>query len=151
MRSAPAAITCALSFGQACRGLTSRSRERPKFAMARAAAPIFSPIWDSTRITTGPGVSIHRLVLSVPAPGMTPLMHGGDGVVEMFTERTRHLIGTHRMAHVFECIPFCSRQNLRPSDGLVFAAHQLAAFLGQGAACQNSQCFAALCAGDAEQ
>src|SRR5471032_178987 len=38
--------------------------------MARAAAPIFSPICGSTRITTGPGVSTQRLVLSVPAPGM---------------------------------------------------------------------------------
>src|ERR1700728_5073173 len=38
--------------------------------MARAAAPIFSPSCGSTRITTGPGVSTQRLVLSVPAPGM---------------------------------------------------------------------------------
>ena len=42
MRSAPAAIMRALSFGQDCRGATRRSRDRPKFAMARAAAPIFS-------------------------------------------------------------------------------------------------------------
>ena len=70
MRSAPAAIICALSFGQPCRGLTSRSRDRPKLAMARAAAPIFSPSCGSTRTTTGPGVSTQRLVLSVPAPGM---------------------------------------------------------------------------------
>src|SRR5580704_8849433 len=70
MRSAPAAITCAFSFGQLCRGLTRRSRDRPKLAMARAAAPIFSPSCGSTRTTTGPGVSTQRLVLSVPAPGM---------------------------------------------------------------------------------
>ena len=55
MRSAPAAIMRALSFGQPCRGLTRRSRDRPKFAMARAAAPIFSPSCGSTRTTTGAG------------------------------------------------------------------------------------------------
>ena len=54
----------------ASRGLTSRSRDSPKFAMARAAAPMFSPSCGSTRITTGPGCCTHRLVLSVPAPGM---------------------------------------------------------------------------------
>ena len=45
----------ALSFGQPCRGLTRRSRDRPKFAMARAAAPIFSPSCGSTSTTTGAG------------------------------------------------------------------------------------------------
>ena len=60
----------ACGFGQPSRGLTRRSRDRPKFAMARAAAPIFSPSCGSTRITTGAGASIQRLVLSVPAPGM---------------------------------------------------------------------------------
>jgi isocitrate dehydrogenase len=40
--------------------------------MARAAAPMFSPICGSTRMTTGPP-SIQSLVLSVPAPGMLVL------------------------------------------------------------------------------
>ena len=54
-RSAPEAITRAFSFGQPCRGLTRRSRDSPKFAMARAAAPIFSPSCGSTRMTIGAG------------------------------------------------------------------------------------------------
>ena len=72
MRSAPAAIIRALSLGQACRGATSRSRDRPKFAMARAAAPIFSPSCGSTRMTIGPAVAAQSFVLSVPAPGIAP-------------------------------------------------------------------------------
>ena len=35
-----------------------------------AAAPMFSPICGSTRTTIGAGLSIQRLVLSVPAPGI---------------------------------------------------------------------------------
>src|SRR6185312_10188442 len=77
MRSAPAAITLARSLGQPCFGLTSRSRDRPKFAMARAAAPMFSPSCGSTRTTTGAGVSSQRLVLSVPEPGITLLFAAG--------------------------------------------------------------------------
>src|ERR1700691_2511648 len=72
MRLAPVAIMRALSLGQPCRGLTMRSRESPKFAMARAAAPIFSPSCGSTRTMTGPGPSLQSLVLSVPAPGISP-------------------------------------------------------------------------------
>ena len=60
----------ARGLGQPSRGLTRRSRDSPKFAMARAAAPMFSPSCGSTRITTGAGVSIQFLVLSVPEPGM---------------------------------------------------------------------------------
>ena len=37
------------------RGFTSRSRDKPKFAMARAAAPIFSPSCGSTSTTIGAG------------------------------------------------------------------------------------------------
>ena len=78
MRSAPAAITTARSFGQPCFGLTSRNRASPKLAMARAAAPILSPSCVSTSTTTGAGCSIQRLVLSVPAPGIegSPLPGG---------------------------------------------------------------------------
>jgi hypothetical protein len=70
MRSAPAAMIAALGFGQGGRGATSRSRDRPKLAMARAAAPMFSGNCGSTRTTIGAGSAIQRLVLSVPAPGM---------------------------------------------------------------------------------
>src|SRR5581483_2625920 len=80
---APAAMTRAFSLGQPCTGLIRRSFESPKFAMARAVAPMFSPSCGSTRITTGAGPAIHRLVLSVPAPGMTLLMHGGACSVEV--------------------------------------------------------------------
>ncbi len=64
-------MTCAFSFGQACRGFTSRIRDRPKFAMARADAPMFSPSCGSTRTTIGPGSATQFLVLSVPAPGIS--------------------------------------------------------------------------------
>src|SRR5262249_29076277 len=51
-------------------GRTSRSRVRPKFAIARAAVPIFSPSWGSTSTTIGPPNALHSLVWSVPAPGI---------------------------------------------------------------------------------
>ncbi len=70
MRSAPDAILCAAGFGQAWRGLTRRSRPSPKFAMARAAAPIFSPSCGSNQNHHRTRRSTHRLVLSVPAPGI---------------------------------------------------------------------------------
>src|SRR3982075_4286352 len=47
--------------------------------MTRAAAPMFSPSCGSTRMMTGPAVSIQFLVLSVPAPGMAALFpHAAD-------------------------------------------------------------------------
>src|SRR5262249_15631900 len=67
---APVAIIRALSLGQPCRGLTRRSCDRPKLAMARAAAPIFSPSWGSTSTTIGPACATRVFDLSVPAPGM---------------------------------------------------------------------------------
>src|SRR5215813_14153579 len=91
MRSAPAAITRAFSFGQPCSGLTSRKRDSPKLAMARAAAPTFSPSCGSTRTTTGAGVSIQRLVLSVPAPGIAH--HRIDRNSIMFAYCGAHLLG----------------------------------------------------------
>jgi hypothetical protein len=39
--------------GQPSRGLTIRIRVSPQFSIARAAAPIFSPIWGSTRMMMG--------------------------------------------------------------------------------------------------
>ena len=68
--SAPAAARCARRFGHASRGRTRRSRERPKFAIARAAVPMFSASCGSTRTMIGPGSAAHGLVWSVPAPGM---------------------------------------------------------------------------------
>jgi hypothetical protein len=42
--------------------------------MARAAAPMFSPIWGSTRITTGPSVQGADFLRSVPVmPGFYSL------------------------------------------------------------------------------
>src|SRR5262245_19289908 len=72
MRSAPDAATQARGLGQPSRGLTKRKAERPKLAMARAAAPTLSPSCGSTRMTIGPGSAIQALVLSVPAPGIAP-------------------------------------------------------------------------------
>src|SRR5262245_54343724 len=63
-------MTRAFSFGQGCRGFTSRICDSPKFAMARAAEPMFSPSCGSTRTTIGPGAATQFLVLSVPAPGI---------------------------------------------------------------------------------
>src|SRR5262249_51897854 len=72
MRSAPDAATQARGLGQPSRGLTKRKAERPKLAMARAAAPTLSPSCGSTRMPIGPGSAIQALVLSVPAPGIAP-------------------------------------------------------------------------------
>ena len=76
------------------RGLTSRSRDRPKFAMARAAAPMFSPSCGSTSTTIGAGVSIQRLVLSVPAPGMVISARAGIAAHRPAKKRMR---GFHRL------------------------------------------------------
>src|SRR4051812_33234391 len=43
----------ALGLGQPSRGAMMRRCSRPKLLIARAAAPIFSPIWGSTSITIG--------------------------------------------------------------------------------------------------
>ena len=51
--SARLAAARARSFGQPCTGFTSRSRVRPKLAIARAAVPTFSPSCGSTRMITG--------------------------------------------------------------------------------------------------
>src|SRR5688572_7908180 len=84
-------MTFAFSLGQATRGLTIRSRDSPKFAMARATDPIFSPSCGSIRTTTGPGATTHRLVLSVPAPGMEGSLAGGcpDAAAPAQTARPR--------------------------------------------------------------
>ena len=61
------AAATACSFGQPSRGLTSRRSQSPKLAMARAAAPMFSPSCGSTRITAGEGRNSICCDLSVPA------------------------------------------------------------------------------------
>jgi hypothetical protein len=60
--------------------LTSRKRDNPKLAIARAAAPMFSPSCGSTRTMIGAGVSIQRLVLSVPAPDIVESVVAACGV-----------------------------------------------------------------------
>ena len=49
----PAAIGKAAAFGQPSRGVTSLKSDSPQFIIARAAAPILSPICGRARITTG--------------------------------------------------------------------------------------------------
>src|SRR6188508_2267193 len=62
--AAPLAIASAFGFGQPSRGATRRSRSRPKFHMARAAAPMFSPICGLTRTKAGPSpVAVASLVV----------------------------------------------------------------------------------------
>src|SRR3569833_395702 len=52
-QSAPEADAQARSCGQPSLGLTSRSSDRPKLAITRAAAPIFSASCGAFRIMTG--------------------------------------------------------------------------------------------------
>ncbi len=47
------AVASAPGLGQPSRGRTSRKSYSPKFFIARAAAPMFSAIWGSTRMTVG--------------------------------------------------------------------------------------------------
>ena len=105
MRSAPEAERRAWMLGQPSRGLTSRSRARPKFAMARAAAPMFSPSCGSTRITIGPG----RLD---PVPGLVGSCAGHDrlyvhGIANALTRRqglrsrALRIVGEQRSAGSF--------------------------------------------------
>ena len=55
--TAPDAATTALALGQPHCGATSRISVRPKFSIARAAVPIFSPIWVRQRMTAGAGAA----------------------------------------------------------------------------------------------
>ncbi len=50
---APEAKAFALGFGHPSLGLTIRRLSIPKFSIARAADPIFSPIWGRTKIKIG--------------------------------------------------------------------------------------------------
>ena len=54
-RPAPLAMASACGFGQPSRGATRRMASRPKFHIARAAAPMFSPICGATSTKTGCG------------------------------------------------------------------------------------------------
>src|SRR5262249_30054959 len=51
--AAPAAMAVALASGQPCRGFTRRRSVSPKFAIARAAAPMFSPNCGWERMIEG--------------------------------------------------------------------------------------------------
>src|SRR5438045_9108472 len=98
MRSAPDAATYARRLGQPSRGLMSRSRDKAKFAIARALAPILSASCGSTRMMIGPGVSIQRLVLSVPEPGIVDADVGAstNAVVSNIIQRTRSTAPANR-------------------------------------------------------
>jgi hypothetical protein len=67
-RSAPTATACAFGLGQRSRGSTRRNALSPKFIMARATAPMFSPICGRTRTMAGQssaiggGMSAARLI-----------------------------------------------------------------------------------------
>ena len=62
-----AADAVAASFGQPSRGVTSRRSLKPKFAIARAAAPMFSPSCGSTNMMAG-----SQRPLSERAPSFLP-------------------------------------------------------------------------------
>src|SRR5262249_7359490 len=55
--SAPEAAATAFGFGHPSRGRTIRMFESPQFIIARAAAPMFSPICGSTRMMVGSGTA----------------------------------------------------------------------------------------------
>src|SRR5262245_42780584 len=65
--SAPEAAASALALGQPSRGATILSSLRLKFAIARAAVPIFSPSCGLTRTTQGEGRGGWAFLESVPA------------------------------------------------------------------------------------
>ncbi len=76
--SARLAAARAFSLGQPSRGLTSLSSDRPKFAMARATMPIFSPSCGSTRTMAGPavfwesdGIGINQPCIAAIFPSLT--------------------------------------------------------------------------------
>src|ERR1700680_2796415 len=48
-------MASAFGLGQPSRGFTSRKSDKPKFAIARAQAPIFSPNCGSERMMAGAG------------------------------------------------------------------------------------------------
>ena len=66
--SARLAAARAFSLGQPSRGLTRRSSDRPKLAMARATMPMFSPSCGSTRMIAGP--ADWRMLVGVLVSGM---------------------------------------------------------------------------------
>src|SRR5262245_21729552 len=70
--SAPEAADSALALGQPSRGSTILSSLKLKFAIARAAVPIFSPSCGLTRMTQGDGPGGRAFLESVPAMSSTP-------------------------------------------------------------------------------
>src|ERR1051325_645979 len=53
MSPAPAAKACALLLGHLNWGAIKTNSDKPKFFIARAAAPTFSPIWGRESMTAG--------------------------------------------------------------------------------------------------
>jgi hypothetical protein len=85
MGAAPEAAERAPFLGQPSRGATRRNSDKPKFAIARAAMPMFSASWGSTRMTMGAlggatgarigaacGGSVTRLLWRVRGPTASP-------------------------------------------------------------------------------
>src|SRR5258708_7353112 len=97
MRSAPEAATQARGLGQPSRGLISRSRDSPKLAIARAAAPMLSPSCGSTRMTIGPP-AIQSLVLSVPDPGTWSHLLNRETLATSYGAPDQPPAGAHRHA-----------------------------------------------------
>src|SRR5215472_11349229 len=86
MSPEPEASIWALSFGQSILGAISTSSLSPKFFIARAAAPTFSPIWGWESMTAGGViwrfdgpvfVRYFRPAISPPAPKFEDF-HGQD-------------------------------------------------------------------------
>jgi hypothetical protein len=59
---APEAVFTALTFGQPHCGRTKRRSVSPKFIIARAAAPMFSPSCGRTRMIAGPGPALAAVI-----------------------------------------------------------------------------------------
>src|SRR5262245_13594116 len=77
---APTAARSAARLGQPSRGATRRRSVRPQFSMARAAAPIFSPICGVTRTIAGAAVlagSAGTRLVEFPGDGVIQRLVGG--------------------------------------------------------------------------
>src|ERR1700682_5522167 len=88
--------------GQPSRGLTMRSRVRPKLPIARAALPLFSPSCGSTRITTGPVKSLPDLVLSVPEPDIS--LHFLIQALKISNQARKNLIQGLKRQPLSDCL-----------------------------------------------
>jgi len=86
-QSAPEAVAQARSCGQPSRGATSRSSDRPKLAITRATAPMFSAIWDLSRMMTGGAGSDMRRTYPVSRQGSRKAASGAPPPLSSFRRR----------------------------------------------------------------